>query len=85
MEAQTPSIVKYENITYNNEIYILEKKRQSYLSMNNKVDYKSNIDALFKKIHVEQFSLITNWRVAERLLYNQDSKKDPPGIRKEEK
>ena len=36
-------------------------------------------------LHVEQFSLITNWRLAERLLYNQDSKKDPPGIRKEEK
>ena len=36
---------------YNNEISILEKKKQSYLSMNNKVDYKSNIDAFFKKIH----------------------------------
>ena len=26
--------------------------------------------------HVEQFSLKTNWRVAERLLYNQGCKKD---------
>ena len=36
---------------YNNEISMLEKKKQSYLSMNNEVDYKTNINAFFKKIH----------------------------------
>ena len=36
---------------YNNEISILEKKKQSYLSMNNEVDYKSNIDEFLKKAH----------------------------------
>ena len=27
-------------------------------------------------LHVEQFSLKTNWKLAEGLLYNQDFKKD---------
>ena len=36
-------------------------------------------------LHMEKFSLITNWRLVERLLYNQDCKKDPPGIREERK
>ena len=36
---------------YNNEISVLDKKKQSYLSMNSEVDYKSNIDDFFKKIH----------------------------------
>ena len=29
------------------------------------------------QLHVEQFSLKTNWKLAERLLYSQDCKKDP--------
>ena len=37
---------------YNNELSVLDKKKQSYLSMNSEVDYKSNIDDFFKKIHV---------------------------------
>ena len=36
---------------YNNELSVLDKKKQSYLSMNSEVDYKSNIDDFFKKIH----------------------------------
>lgn len=36
---------------YNNDIIILEKKKQSYLSMNNEVDYKLNINDCLKKIH----------------------------------
>ena len=32
-------------------------------------------------LHVEQFSLKTNWRLAERLPYNQGCRKDPHGIR----
>ena len=36
---------------YNNELLVLDKKKQSYLSMNSEVDYKSNIDEFFKKIH----------------------------------
>ena len=28
-------------------------------------------------LHVERFSLKTNWKLAERLLYNQGCKKDP--------
>ena len=30
--------------------------------------------------HVEQFSLKTNWRLAEKLLYNQSFNKHPHGI-----
>lgn len=36
---------------YNSELAVLEKKKQSYLSMNTEVDYKSNIDTFFKKVH----------------------------------
>ena len=36
---------------YNEELSILEKKKQKYLSMNNEVDYKTNIDSFFKKIN----------------------------------
>ena len=36
---------------YNNELLVLDKKKQNYLSMNLEVDYKSNIDDFFKKIH----------------------------------
>ena len=32
------------------------------------------------KVHVEQFSLKTNWRLAETLLYNKGYRKDPYGI-----
>ena len=32
-------------------------------------------------LHVEQFSLKTNWRLAEKLLYNLGCKKDTWGIR----
>ena len=36
---------------YNSELAAFEKKKQSYLSMNTEVDYKSNIDTFFKKVH----------------------------------
>lgn len=36
---------------YNKELSIIEKKKQTYLTMNTEVDYKSNINAFFKKIH----------------------------------
>ena len=36
---------------YNNELLALDKKKQNYLSMNSEVDYKSNINDFFKKIH----------------------------------
>ena len=36
---------------YNSELAVLEKKKQGYLSMNTEVDYKSNIDTFFKKVH----------------------------------
>ena len=36
-------------------------------------------------LHVEQFSLKTNWKLAERLLYNQGYKKNPHIIRMERK
>lgn len=36
---------------YNNELSVLEKKKQNYLSINSEIDYKSNIDIFFKKIH----------------------------------
>ena len=35
---------------YNNELSVLDKKKQSYLAMNTEVDYKSNINDFFKKI-----------------------------------
>ena len=35
--------------------------------------------------HVEQFLLKTNWKSAERLLYNQGCKKDTCGVRQEGK
>lgn len=35
---------------YNNELSVLEKKKQSYLAMNTEVDYKSNIKEFFKKV-----------------------------------
>ena len=36
---------------YNSELAVLEKKKQGYFSMNTEVDYKSNIDTFFKKVH----------------------------------
>ena len=36
---------------YNGELSALEKKKQNYLEMNKEVDYKSNIDSFFKKVH----------------------------------
>ena len=36
-------------------------------------------------LHVEQFSLKTNWRLEGRLLYNEDCKKDPHGVGQEGK
>ena len=32
--------------------------------------------------HIEKFSLKTNWRLAEKLLYSQSCKKDPHRVRK---
>ena len=32
-------------------------------------------------LHMEQFSLKTNWRLAERYLNNQGCKEDPCGVR----
>ena len=34
-------------------------------------------------LHLEQFSLKMNWRLAERYLHNQGYKKDPHGIGQE--
>jgi DNA invertase Pin-like site-specific DNA recombinase len=36
---------------YNNELAALDKKKQNYLMVNSEVDYKSNINDFFKKIH----------------------------------
>lgn len=36
---------------YNGDLTLLEKKKQEYLQMNSDVDYKSNIDDFFKKVH----------------------------------
>lgn len=36
---------------YDTELFIIEKKKQSYLSMNSEVDYKSNINDFFNKVH----------------------------------
>ena len=36
---------------YNGELSALEKKKQNYLAMNKEIDYKSNIDSFFKKVH----------------------------------
>lgn len=36
---------------YINELLVLDKKKQNYLSANSEIDYKSNIDDFFKKIH----------------------------------
>lgn len=35
---------------YNSELSVIEKKKQSYLSMNTDIDYKSNINDFFKKV-----------------------------------
>lgn len=47
----------------------------------------SPLSRTHQKIHlyVEQFLLKTNWRLVERLLYNQDCKKDPHWIKEEGK
>ena len=36
---------------YNNDLVILEKQKQNYLSKNTEIDYKSNINSFFKKVH----------------------------------
>ena len=36
---------------YNNELTFLEKQKQNYLSKNTEIDYKSNVNIFFKKIH----------------------------------
>lgn len=36
---------------YNNDLVILEKQKQNYLSKNIEIDYKSNINTFFKKVH----------------------------------
>ena len=45
--------------------------------------YKTHLLMNILKVppHVEQFLLKTNWKSAERLLYNQGCKKDTCGIR----
>ena len=37
----------------------------------------TNISNISIHLHVEKFSLKINWKLAERLLYNQGCKKDP--------
>lgn len=36
---------------YNNDLVILEKQKQNYLSKNSEIDYNSNINSFFKKVH----------------------------------
>ena len=36
---------------YNSELAVLEKQKQNYLSRNIEIDYKSNVDMFFKKVH----------------------------------
>lgn len=36
---------------YNNDLVILEKQKQNYLSKNTEIDYKSNINSFFEKVH----------------------------------
>ena len=45
--------------------------------------YKTHLLMNILKVppHVEQFLLKTNWKLAERLLYNQGCKKDTCGVR----
>ena len=69
---------------YNKELSIIEKKKQSFLTMNTEVDYKSNINAFFKKIHevilnddesiFRIFGSIIDTILVEKLEQDDDSK-----------
>lgn len=47
------------------------------------MEITSSVYTLKTHLHVKQLSLKTNWRLAERLRYNQGYKKTTHGIRKE--
>lgn len=69
---------------YNKELSIIEKKKQTYLTMNTEVDYKSNINDFFKKIHevilnddesiFRIFGSIIDTILVEKLEQDDDSK-----------